>query len=193
MFYNLVVVKHHYFKIYKPYGYISQFVNNQNKRRNKKLLNELQEFPKGIMAVGRLDEKSEGLLLLSTDGKFSNHITSSKIEKEYHVMVDGVVTQDTIEKLKSGVEISVNGKLYMTKKCNAELLNDTSHIIERFVRHKKHGETSWISITLTEGKFRQVRKMTAKLGYPTLRLVRVRIGKYKLENMKPTEVTELNY
>ena len=76
---------------------------------------------------------------------------------------------------------------------DAELLNDTSHIIERFVRHKKHGETSWISITLTEGKFRQVRKMTAKLGYPTLRLVRVRIGKYKLENMKPTEVTELNY
>lgn len=186
-------MKHHYFKIYKPYGYLSQFVNNQNKRRNKKLLNELQEFPEGIMAVGRLDEKSEGLLLLSTDGKFSNHITSSKIEKEYHVMVDGVVTQDTIEKLKRGVEISVNGKLYMTKKCKAELLNDTSHIIERFVRHKKHGETSWISITLTEGKFRQVRKMTAKLGYPTLRLVRVRIGKYKLENMEPAEVTELNY
>lgn len=187
-----MVVKHSCFKIYKPYGYLSQFVNNQNKRRNKKLLNELYEFPEGIMAVGRLDEKSEGLLLLTTDGKFSNHITSSKIEKEYHVLVDGVITQNTIDKLTKGLEISVNGKPYLTKNCKAKLLNDTSHIVERFVRDSKHGPTSWLSITLTEGKFRQVRKMTAKLGYPTLRLVRVRIGDYKLETMKPAEVIKIS-
>jgi 23S rRNA pseudouridine2457 synthase len=182
-----------YYKIYKPYGYLSQFVNNQNKRRNKKLLSEVFNLPENIMAVGRLDEKSEGLLLITTDGKFSNYITSSKIEKEYHVMVDGVITQNQIEALKTGVEISVNGKSYLTKPCHAELLKDTSHIVERFVRDEKHGPTSWLKIVLTEGKFRQVRKMTAKLGFPTLRLVRVRIGDYRLEMMKPGDIKAISY
>jgi len=182
-----------YLKIYKPYGYLSQFVNHQNKRRNKKLLSELTDFPKGIMAVGRLDEKSEGLLLLTTDGKFSHYITSSKVDKEYHVMVDGIITKKAIDQLQQGLEISVNGKSYRTKKCKAEILKDTSHIIERFVRDEKHGPTSWLRITLTEGKFRQVRKMTAKVGYPTLRLIRVRIGDYKLDEMKPKEMLTINY
>ena len=186
-------MEHSYFKLYKPYGYLSQFVNHQNKRRNKRLLNEFHNFPENIMAVGRLDEKSEGLLLLTTDGKFSNHITSSKIEKEYHVMVDGSITEELVNELKKGIEISVDGKPYQTKPCKAEILTDTSHIIERFVRDERHGPTSWISITITEGKFRQVRKMTAKIGLPTLRLVRVRIGDYKLEAMKPTEIEKINY
>jgi len=182
-----------YYKIYKPYGYLSQFVNNQNKRKNKKLLSELFDLPENIMAVGRLDEKSEGLLLLTTDGKFSNHITSSKVEKEYHLMVDGVITEEQIEVLKTGVEISVNAKPYLTKPCQAELLKDTSHIVERFVREEKHGPTSWLKIILTEGKFRQVRKMTAKIGFPTLRLVRVRIGDYRLEMMKPEDIKTISY
>jgi 23S rRNA pseudouridine2457 synthase len=186
-------MEHSYFKIYKPYGYLSQFVNHQNKRRNKKLLSSLFSFSARVMAVGRLDEKSEGLLLLTTDGKFSNYITSSKIEKEYHVMVDGIISQDLILKLKNGVEISVDGKPYQTKLCKAEILKDTSHIIERFVRDEKHGPTSWLSITIREGKFRQVRKMTAKIGLPTLRLVRVRIGEYKLDNMKAAEVLPISY
>lgn len=185
-------MKHRYYKIYKPYGYLSQFVNHQNKRRNKKLLSELHAFNTNVMAVGRLDEKSEGLLLLTTDGKFSNYITSSKIEKEYHVMVDGIITSKAILELQNGIDISVEGKIYKTKPCTAELLEDTSHIAERFVRDEKHGPTSWLAITLTEGKFRQVRKMTAKVGFPTLRLVRVRVGDYVLENMKPTEVKEIN-
>ncbi|WP_296384918.1 pseudouridine synthase [Winogradskyella sp.] len=186
---------HNYFKIYKPYGYLSQFINHQNKRKSKKLLGELYDFSKneGIMAIGRLDEKSEGLLLLTTDGKFSNYITSSKIEKEYHVMVDGIITPDIILELEKGIEISVEGKPYKTKPCKAIMLNDTSHIYERFVRDKRHGPMTWLSITLTEGKFRQVRKMTAKVGLPTLRLVRVRIGDYKLEKMKPAEVLSINY
>ena len=150
-------------------------------------------FSEGIMAVGRLDEKSEGLLLLTSDGKFSNHITSSKIEKEYHVMVDGIITSDIISEIQNGIEISIDGKPYKTKPCKAKILNDTSHILERFVRDDRHGSTSWLSITLTEGKYRQVRKMTAKVGLPTLRLVRVKIGNYKLENMKPAEVFSINY
>ncbi|WP_394347005.1 pseudouridine synthase [Winogradskyella tangerina] len=182
-----------YYKFYKPYGYLSQFVNNQNKRRNKKLLNEFYDFANGIMAVGRLDEKSEGLLLLTTDGKFSNYITSSKVEKEYHVMVDGIIDEESIRRLSEGVTISVNGKSHQTKNCKAVLLTDTTHIYDRFVRDEKHGPTSWISLTLTEGKFRQVRKMTASVGFPTLRLVRVRIGDYKLETMQPGDVVAINY
>lgn len=185
-------MKHRYYKIYKPYGYLSQFVNHQNKRRNKKLLSELQEFTDDVMAVGRLDEKSEGLLLLTTNGKFSNYITSSKIEKEYHVMVDGLITSKAILDLQNGIDISVDGKIYKTKPCKAELLEDTSHIVDRFVRDEKHGPISWLTITLTEGKFRQVRKMTAKVGFPTLRLVRIRVGNYELENMKPNTVKEIN-
>ncbi len=185
--------KHYYYRLYKPYGYLSQFVNHQSKRRNKLLLGSLYDFPEGIMAVGRLDEKSEGLLLLTTDGKFSHHITSSAIEKEYHVMVDGIITQEALETLQNGVEISVDGKPYKTKPCRAQALVDISHIIPRFIRDERHGPTSWISITLTEGKFRQVRKMTAKVGYPTLRLVRVRIGDYKLETMQPSEVKPISY
>jgi 23S rRNA pseudouridine2457 synthase len=184
---------HKYFKIYKPYGYLSQFVNHQHKRRNKKLLSALYNLTDNVMAVGRLDEKSEGLLLLTTDGKFSNYMTSSKIEKEYHVMVDGILTPEVILELKNGVNISVEGKTYKTKPCKAKILKDSSHIVNRFVRDEKHGPTSWLSVTIKEGKFRQVRKMTAKVGYPTLRLVRVRIGDYQLESMKPEDILPINY
>ena len=183
---------HKHYKIYKPYGYLSQFINNQNKRRNKKLLSDLFDLDVNVMAIGRLDEKSEGLLLLTTDGKFSEYIRSPKIEKEYHVMVEGCVTKQHIEVLKTGVEISVNGKKYITKPCKAEILEDTSHIYERFVRDEKHGRTSWLKLIITEGKFRQVRKMTAKIGLPTLRLVRVRIGDYKLEALQPGGITEIS-
>jgi 23S rRNA pseudouridine2457 synthase len=184
---------HKYYKIYKPYGYLSQFVNNQNKRRHKKLLAAIFTFPEDVMAVGRLDEKSEGLLLLTTDGKFSEYIRSNAIEKEYHVMLDGVVTDSVIERLKTGVEISVNGKPYLTKPCEVKHLENTTHIVARFVREERHGATSWISITLTEGKFRQVRKMTSKVGFPTLRLVRVRIADYKLNDLKPKHFETIHY
>ncbi|TCK69282.1 23S rRNA pseudouridine2457 synthase [Winogradskyella wandonensis] len=191
MLYN-VLVNHKHYKIYKPYGYLSQFVNHQNKRRNKKLLSDLFDLSKDTMAIGRLDEKSEGLLLLTTDGKFSQYIRSNAVEKEYHVMVDGLITEEHLETLRNGVEISVNSKPYITKSCKVDVLDDTSHIVERFVRDERHGATSWLSITITEGKFRQVRKMTASIGLPTLRLVRVRIGDYKLEMMQPGEIVEFN-
>ena len=184
--------KHSHFKLYKPYGYLSQFINNQNKRRNKKLLSTLIETPENLMAIGRLDEKSEGLLLLTTDGKISEFIRSSKVDKEYYALVDGLITSKEIDKLKQGVEISVDGKPYTTKPCEALLLDSPSNIHQRFVRDEKHGPTSWVSITLNEGKFRQVRKMTASLNFPTLRLIRVRIGDIKIDNMQPGDVEEIN-
>ncbi|REE82888.1 23S rRNA pseudouridine2457 synthase [Lutibacter oceani] len=185
--------QHSHFIIFKPFGYLSQFTNNDVSKHKKKLLGELDIFPENIMAIGRLDEKSEGLLLLTTDGKTSEYIRSSKVEKEYFAQVDGYITLEAIEKLKNGVEISIEKTIYTTKPCNAFKLNYIPEFPKRGkkIRDDRHGPTSWVSITLKEGKFRQVRKMTAAVGFPTLRLVRVRIGAYKLANMKTGEVKKL--
>jgi len=179
------------FKIFKPYGMLSQFVYNQKRRRNKRLLGELGDFPEGTMSVGRLDQDSEGLLFLTTDGKFSHKVTSTGIEKEYWVQVDGIATEDHVDQLSKGLEISIYGKPYQTKSCSVRLLVPPEHLPKRAkdIRNEEdHGKTSWLSVTLTEGKFRQVRKMTAKVGLPTLRLIRYRIGEETIENMQAEEV-----
>lgn len=186
---------HHHFIIYKPYGYLSQFINNQTKRTSKKLLGELHSFPENTMAIGRLDEDSEGLLFLTTDGKMSEYVRSSKVEKEYYAQVDGDITTEAIEKLIQGVEIGVEGKKYTTKPCKAFKLITLPKLPERSkkIRDDRHGPTSWVSITLKEGKFRQVRKMTSAVGFPTLRLVRTRIGAIHLNTMNTGEVIEVDF
>ena len=185
------MTNHHHFLIYKPYGYLSQFIYEL--KRPKKLLGELYNFPDNTMAIGRLDEDSEGLLLLTTDGMMSEIVRSKKVEKEYYVQVDGIVTQEAIEELKNGVLIGFNGKKYLTKKCTAHILNEIPVFPERAkkIRDDRHGPTSWLSITINEGKFRQVRKMTSAVGFPTLRLVRVRVGNIFLNDLKPGEVLEV--
>ncbi len=181
-----------HFILYKPYGYLSQFISKQTKRKNKKMLGELYDFPENTMAIGRLDETSEGLLFLTTDGKMSELVRSSKVEKEYYAQVDGVITKEAIDLLKNGVEIGFEGTKYVTKTCEAFLLNPAPNFPERSkkIRDERHGPTTWISITLREGKFRQVRKMTAAVGFPTLRLVRVRIGNIELGSIQLGEVRE---
>ena len=184
---------HRHFMIYKPYGFLSQFITNQKKGGKHKLLGELFNFPEGTMAVGRLDVKSEGLLLLTTDGKVSDFITTrGGVEKEYYAQVDGAITSEAVEQLKNGVEIGFDGKKYQTKPCKVKLI-DTPDLPERSkkIRDARHGPTPWISITLTEGKFRQVRKMTSAVGFPTLRLVRVRVGDILLGKMESGEVREV--
>lgn len=186
---------HHHFIIHKPYGYLSQFVNNQTKRKNKKLLGELNDFPEGTMSIGRLDEDSEGLLLLTTDGKVSEQVRSKKVEKEYHVQVDGECTEEAIEQLEKGVEIGIRGQKYLTLPCKATRLlpapdYDTN---TRKIRDERHGATSWVSITVIEGKFRQVRKMTAAVGFPTLRLIRVRIGEIELDKLPAGEIIAVDH
>lgn len=183
---------HQHFIIYKPFGYLSQFIYNL--KRNKKLLGELYNFPEGTMAIGRLDEDSEGLLLLTTNGMMSEIVRSKKVEKEYYAQVDGIITTDAIQKLAAGVEIGLpKGKRYTTLPCKAIILTAHPDLPERGkkIRDERHGPTSWISITVSEGKFRQVRKMTSAVGFPTLRLVRVRIGNIALGNLKPGEVKEV--
>lgn len=183
---------HQHFIIYKPYGYLSQFVNNQNKRRNKKLLGDLYPLPEACMAIGRLDEKSEGLLMLTTDGKVSEQIRSNTIEKEYWVMVDGIISQSHCEILSKGVEISTDSGSYVTRPCKSYPIPNPRNIPERFVRDSKHGETSWLCMVVTEGKFRQIRKMTSKIGFPTLRLVRTRIGDFYLNHYDDYFIQNIN-
>lgn len=184
-------MSHQHFILHKPYGYLSQFIYEL--KRKKKLLGELHDFPEGTMAIGRLDEDSEGLLLLTTDGKVSEQIRSRKVDKEYYVQVDGIITQEAIEALKKGVEIGFNGTKYITKPCEARLIREIPNFGMRGkkIRDERHGPTSWASITVNEGKFRQVRKMTAAVGFPTLRLVRVRIGNVHLNNLQSGEVIEV--
>lgn len=184
---------HRHFILYKPDGYLSQFVNHQTKRKNKKLLGELHDFPEGTMAIGRLDEPSEGLLLLTTDGKTSEHIRSNNVEKEYFTQIDGVIDNQLIKRISDGVEISTDAGPYMTRPCKVSLLESAPELPPRNkrIRDDRHGPTSWLSITLTEGKYRQVRKMTAAVGFPTLRLVRVRIGNISINKMTPGQVIEV--
>ena len=184
---------HQHFMLYKPFGYLSQFMSNSKDERKKRFLGELYSFPDNLMAIGRLDEKSEGLLLLTTDGKLSAQITGRGIEKEYYAQVNGNITNEAIVLMQQGVEIGFKGQRYITKPCKVFKLNEPPKFPERSkkIRDDRHGPTSWVSVTLTEGKFRQVRKMTSAVGYPTLRLVRIRIGNILLGDLQVGEVQVL--
>lgn len=156
-------------------------------------MGELFDFPEDTMAIGRLDEKSEGLLLLSTNGVVSAEVRSKSVEKEYFVQVDGIITDRAIEQLQEGVEITLNKIAYTTLPCDAKRIEYDGRFDheDAQIRDPRHGPKSWISITLTEGKYRQVRKMTAAVGFPTLRLVRVRVGEIEIGNLQPGQVKEV--
>ncbi len=183
---------HQHFAIHKPFGYLSQFVNRGPKQQQKKLLGELYDFPKGSMAIGRLDEDSEGLLLITTDGKMSELVRSRKFEKEYYAQVDGIIHDTALAELRAGLCISTPHGKYQTQACSVQSIKDPMFPLRiQKIRDPKHGPNSWISICLREGKFRQVRKMTAAVGFPTLRLVRVRIGSIHLGEMRSGEIRQL--
>lgn len=118
---------HRHFILHKPHGYLSQFV--YEKKRNKRLLGELYDFPNGTMAIGRLDEDSEGLLLLTTDGMMSEIVRAKSVEKEYYAQVDGLITDDAIELLQRGVEIGFKGIRYITKPCYAKRIIELPNCI----------------------------------------------------------------
>ncbi|MBF9220499.1 pseudouridine synthase [Hymenobacter ruricola] len=182
-------MEHRHFLIHKPYGYLSQFAGEAKKKK----LGEFHDFPEGIMAIGRLDEDSEGLLLLTTDGHVSEQVRSKKVEKEYYAQVDGLITDAAIQQLQTGVEIGIHGVKYITSPCAARRLEPAPAFAPRTrkIRDDRHGPTSWVSITVTEGKYRQIRKMTAAVGFPTLRLVRVRVGEIRLGDLAPGAVREV--
>lgn len=184
---------HIHYKINKPFGTLSQLTSNDPKEKGKAFLSELYDFPKGIMPIGRLDEKSEGLLLLTTDGKLSDYVNRSGVEKEYWVQLDGLINTEAIQKLCEGVEIGLKGKRYLTQSCKVQLLGSVPKVSPPHpkLRIDRHRPSSWIRICITEGKFRQIRKMTAAVGFPTHRLIRVRIGSIHLDDIFPGEVKQL--
>lgn len=184
-------MKHHHFRLHKPFGFLSQMTSGEERQlRKKRFLSELYSFAEGIMPIGRLDEKSEGLLLMTTDGKLSDIINNSGIEKEYLAQLDGKINTNALTVVSQGVTIGIFGKKYTTKPCLVKLLKQAPTLpnAHTSLRIGRHRPTSWVSITITEGKFRQIRKMTAAVGFPTLRLVRIRIGTISLENMLPGDV-----
>ncbi len=146
------------------------------------------------MSIGRLDKPSEGLLLLTTDGKMSEAVRSKKIEKEYYVQVDGEITPEALDQLRNGVEIMVEKELYLTRPGKAHILEPKPILPLRAkpIRDDRHGPSTWVAITIVEGKNRQIRKMTAAVGFPTLRLVRYRVGEITISDMDAGEVREMD-
>ena len=185
-------MEHSYYLIYKPYGMLSQFTPEAGHR----VLGQLGKFPKDVYPVGRLDADSEGLLLMTNDKRLNDKLLNPKNEhvRCYWVQVEGEVTQAALEQLKKGLDIKVKGAIYHTKPAKASRFTPPETLPERTppVRHRKNIPTSWIDLRLTEGKNRQVRRMTAKVGFPTLRLMRVAIGKIFIGNMQPGDVIRIN-
>jgi 23S rRNA pseudouridine2457 synthase len=181
-----------YFAIYKPFNVLSQFTSQEG----KKTLKDIFDVPGDVYPVGRLDYDSEGLLILTNDKKLNHQLLHPGFEheREYWVQVDGAITTEAIKDLNRGVDITVEGKLYRTKKCFATKFETEPKVPERNppIRFRQSIPTSWIKLVLTEGKNRQVRKMTAAVGFPTLRLIRQRIEKCSIEGLEPGEMMILD-
>lgn len=181
-----------YYAVYKPYGVLSQF-SAEGKRDT---LASLGSFPRDVYPVGRLDADSEGLLILTNDKSLNSRLLepSRRHQRVYFVQVDGEITPDGIENLKSGPTLRIKGKVYKSKPCNAKKIAPPN-LPERNppVRFRKNIPTSWVEMRLTEGKNRQVRKMTAAVGFPTLRLVRWSIEDLSIEDFSVGEVKSYSY
>jgi len=170
----------------KPYGVICQFSPHEKHQ-------SLAEYIsiKDIYPAGRLDHDSEGLLLLTDNGKLQHKISDpkNKMKKTYWVQVDKEITSEAIEQLKKGVMLK-DGK---TKPAQATIITEPEGLWPREppVRFRKNIPTSWLALTIQEGKNRQVRRMTAAVGFPTLRLIRAKIGEWELGNLQPGEMKEV--
>lgn len=163
---------------------------------DKKTLKDYFNVPTDVYPVGRLDYDSEGLLLLTNDKSLNNRLLNPTYEheREYWVQVDGAIDETAISQLEKGVTISINGKTYHTLPSKASVFSGEPPLPERTppIRFRKEIPAPWISLTLWEGKNRQVRRMTAAVGFPTLRLVRYRIEKLDLGDLQPGEMRELS-
>jgi 23S rRNA pseudouridine2457 synthase len=182
-----------YFIIYKPYQVLSQFTPADG----KKCLKDYFKVDRDIYPVGRLDYDSEGLLILTNDKTLNHRLLQPEYahEREYWVQVEGSIAGYALEQVQEGVEINISGKMMCTRPARAIIFGSPPAVPERNppVRFRKNIPSSWISIILTEGKNRQVRKMLAKTGFPVIRLIRCRIGNLRLDDMKPGEMKEISH
>lgn len=183
---------HRYYIIYKPYLVLSQFSSQEGKQT----LADFFSVQKDVYPVGRLDADSEGLLILTNDTSLNHRLLHPTFahEREYWVQVDGNVTMQGVHNLQVGVTINIDGIMYATKPCKANLFSIDPTVPQRTppIRFRKDIPAPWILLILTEGKNRQVRKMTAAIGFPTLRLIRYRIENVTLGTMQPGDIMELS-
>lgn len=176
-----------YILFHKPYGVLSQFTPEDGAR-------SLAEFnlPKGVYAAGRLDKDSEGLLLLTDDGPLIETLLNPKNEKPktYWVLVERLPSEESLEKMRRGLRIED----YKTRPCQVKILDPQPEVLPRNppVRMRKTVQDVWLEITIVEGKNRQVRKMTAAIGHPTLRLIRMKLGHLELGSMGPGAWAEIS-
>lgn len=179
-----------YFVLYKPFGVLSQFSGED------RTLATLYKFPKTVYPVGRLDKDSEGLLILTDDKQLNHSLLNPKFghERLYLAQVEGIPQPESLAQLKQGVAIKVEGKLYRTKPASVKILSENPSLPDRDppIRYRKQVPDTWIALELQEGKNRQVRKMTAAVGYPTLRLVRWSIAQLTIEGYQVGEVREMS-
>lgn len=164
----------------KPYGVICQFSPHEKHPSLAEYISIKDVYP-----AGRLDHDSEGLLLLTADGKLQNKIADpkNKMQKTYWVQVDNQISEEAIEKLRKGVVL----KDGLTKPAEAKIISEPDNLWPRNppVRFRKEIPTSWIELSIREGRNRQVRRMTAAVGFPTLRLIRCRIGGWDVRGIDP--------
>jgi 23S rRNA pseudouridine2457 synthase len=170
---------------------VSQFVSSHQVR----LLGDLDfNFPEGTHAIGRLDQHSEGVLLLTTNKKITKLLFQGAVphKRTYLVQVKNTVSAETVLKLSNGIEISAsNGTVFTTTPCEVKLVQKPPHLFEAGKPLHHNVKTTWLQITLTEGKFHQVRKMVAAFNHRCLRLIRSSIEDIVIGNMQPGEVVEL--
>ena len=175
-----------YYLFYKPFKVMSQFSAEGDK---KTLADFFYDIRKDVYPVGRLDYDSEGLLLLTNDKQLNHRLLNPLFvhARTYWVQVEGIPTPEAIKKLQQGTLINIDGKPYKTKPAKVAWMKTEPEVPQRNppIRYRKDIPASWLSLTLTEGKNRQVRRMTASVNLPTLRLIRHSIGKVTLGDMQP--------
>lgn len=179
-----------YFALYKPFEMLSQFTTEGN---HKTLADLKFPFPPDVYPVGRLDTDSEGLLLLTNDNRINSRLLNPQFshKRKYFVQVEGSITDEALSRLKKGILLNDKGNKYTTLPADGKVISEPElPPREPPVRFRKNIPTSWIEISLVEGKNRQVRKMTAAIGFPTLRLVRCQIEELKMEIMEPGRIEE---
>jgi 23S rRNA pseudouridine2457 synthase len=181
---------HRYFVLHKPINMVSQFISSHDVN----LLGNIDfDFPEGTHAIGRLDNGSEGLLLLTTNKAITKLLFQSKQlhKRTYIVQVANEVTEQALQTLRNGVSIRVkNGEQWVTTPCEVDIIDTPPIHFKKEIGDRKIGPHTWLQITLTEGKFHQVRKMVFAVRHKCKRLIRVSIENIELGNLPAGEVKE---
>ena len=186
------MIVHRYFLVNKPFNMVSQFVSSHD----VKLLTDLKfNFPEGTHAIGRLDQNSEGLLLLTTNKKITKLLFQGPVphKRTYLVQVKNKMNLETASKLSSGIAISgKTGMDFVTSPCEVKIVEKPKNLFDVGRPLHENVLTTWITITLTEGKFHQVRKMVAAVNHRCIRLIRISIEQIQIGELQPGEVVEVN-